>query len=87
MTVAKQRRRGYTRLSSKRQVTLPVRVLEELQLEPGDQFRVEAENGRIILLPIEDAAAKRLKAIEGVAGSVRGLWKPGDLERLRGEWR
>ena len=81
------RRRGFTRLSAKRQVTLPIRVVEELQLEPGDELRVESDEGKIVLSRSETLPAKRLRALERVAGSIRGLWKPGDLERLRDEWR
>ena len=88
MPGAKQtRRRGFTRLSSKRQVTLPIRVVDELHLETGDEFQVEADRGRIILSRTEAPAAKQLRAIDQVAGTVAGLWKPGDLDRLRDEWR
>ncbi len=80
------RRRGFTRLSSKRQVTLPLRVVEELDLHPGDELKVEADGDRIVLSP-EGRKARRLVAIHNVAGSLRHVWKPGDLQRLRNEWR
>jgi len=81
------RRRGFTRLSSKRQVTLPVAVVKELNLKPGDEFSVAAEAGRIVLAPEESVATRRRRALAQFGGSMPGVWKPGDLERLRNEWR
>jgi bifunctional DNA-binding transcriptional regulator/antitoxin component of YhaV-PrlF toxin-antitoxin module len=85
--VKQSRRRGFTRLSSKRQVTLPIALVEELNLKPGDEFSVGAEAGRIVLAPEESLAARRRRALAKFAGSMPGVWKPGDLERLRNEWR
>jgi len=85
--VKPQRRRGFTRLSSKRQVTLPVRVVDRLNLQPGDQLRVDAEDGRIVLTLERDLAARRREVIAETAGSLPGVWRRGDLERLRNEWR
>ncbi len=81
------RRRGYTRISGKRQVTLPLRVVEELGLAPGDELRVEAEGNRIVLSREEGLVERRLRAIETVAGSMAGVYEPGYLDRLRDEWR
>lgn len=81
-----KRRRGFTRLSSKRQVTLPVRIVEELDLKPGDELKVGTENGRIVLSRTEDLASRRRRVLADVAGSMPGVWAPGDLERLRDEW-
>jgi bifunctional DNA-binding transcriptional regulator/antitoxin component of YhaV-PrlF toxin-antitoxin module len=81
------RRKGFTRLSSKRQVTLPLRVVEELKLKPGDELRVGAEAGRVVLVREDGLAGRRRKALAEVAGALPGVWKPGDLERLRNEWR
>lgn len=81
------RRRGFTRLSSKRQVTLPLRVVEQLHLHPGDELKVDADDGRVVLTREEGREARRLRAIDEVAGSLPGIWGPGDLERLRDEWR
>jgi AbrB family looped-hinge helix DNA binding protein len=83
----KHRRRGFTRLSTKRQVTLPIRVVEELNLRPGDELRVEADGDRVVLSRTATSAPRRLQAIHEVAGTVTGVWKRGDLERLRNEWR
>ncbi|HSP08184.1 MAG TPA: AbrB/MazE/SpoVT family DNA-binding domain-containing protein [Candidatus Dormibacteraeota bacterium] len=82
-----QRRRGFTRLSGKRQVTLPLHVVNQLGLEPGDELKVDTEDGRVVLTRQEGVAVRRLKAIHEMAGTLSGIWKPGDLDRLRDEWR
>jgi bifunctional DNA-binding transcriptional regulator/antitoxin component of YhaV-PrlF toxin-antitoxin module len=82
--VKKTRRRGFTRLSSKRQVTIPLHALRETGLGPGDELRVEVDRaGRIVL----SRAGDRRRAIEETAGSLTGIYEPGYLERLRDEWR
>jgi bifunctional DNA-binding transcriptional regulator/antitoxin component of YhaV-PrlF toxin-antitoxin module len=82
-----RRRRGYTRLSSKRQVTLPIRVVKEVGLLPGAQLRVDAENGRIVLSKVETLADQRALAIRDAAGSMTGAYGRGYLKKLRTEWR
>jgi AbrB family looped-hinge helix DNA binding protein len=74
-------------MSSKRQVTLPVQVVEALGLSPGDELRVEVEGARIVLRREDGLAARRLRAIESAAGSLPGAYEPGHLDRLRDEWR
>ncbi len=81
------RRRGFTRLSSKRQVTIPLHVLEETGLGPGDELKVEVDRaGRIVLARAVDST-DRLRAIEETAGMFTGVYEPGYLDRLRDEWR
>lgn len=81
------RRRGFTRLSSKRQVTIPLQALTETGLGPGDELKVEVDKaGRIVLTPAANAADRR-RAIEQTAGSLAGVYEPGTLDRLRDEWR
>lgn len=41
--------RGFTRLSGICQVTLPVKVVQQLGLAPGDELRVETDGNRIVL--------------------------------------
>ena len=83
-----RRKRGHTRLSSKRQVTVPLAVTEELKLQPGDELKVEADTkGRIVLTPTMTLAERRLAAIEATAGSMTGVYEPGYLEKLRNECR
>ena len=85
--VKPSRRQGFTRLSGERQVTLPLRVVEELRLKPGDELKVDAEGGRVVLARADSLATRRRKALAEVAGRLPGVWKPGDLECLRDEWR
>lgn len=83
--VKPQRRRGYTRLSSKRQVTIPLHLVREAGLSTGDELRVELDgSGRIVL---SAPGADRRRAIERTAGALPGVYEPGELERLRREWR
>jgi AbrB family looped-hinge helix DNA binding protein len=81
------RRRGFTRLSSKRQVTIPLQALEQTGLGPGDELKVEIDGaGRIVLTPAA-AVVDRTRAIEETSGSLAGVYEPGSLDRLRDEWR
>ena len=82
--VKRKRRRGYTRISSKRQITIPATAMSETGFEPGDELRVEVDRaGRIVLSRVVD----RRRAIEETAGSLSGMYEPGYLDRLRDEWR
>jgi len=85
--VKPSRRRGFTRLSGKRQVTIPLRALEQTGLGPGDELKVDVDAaGRIVLTPTS-AVADRRQAIEQTSGSLARVYEKGSLERLRGEWR
>jgi AbrB family looped-hinge helix DNA binding protein len=74
-------------LSAKRQVTLPIRVVEDLGLEPGDQLRVDAEGDKVILSRTETVGPQRVRLIKAVAGSLTGSYGPNYLKKLRSEWR
>jgi bifunctional DNA-binding transcriptional regulator/antitoxin component of YhaV-PrlF toxin-antitoxin module len=82
-----KRRSGYTRLSANNQVTLPAALVATLGLEPGAEFRVEARDHEIVLVPEEDLSARRLRVLAELAGSLTGTYEPGYLDRLRSEWR
>ena len=55
------------KLSSKHQITIPKKVINELGLESGDKLRLEVESNRIILVP----ARKISKPTEELYGSLR----------------
>ena len=82
-----KRRRGYTRLSGKRQITLPLAAVEAMGLGPGDELRVDRVGEQIILTREEGLAERRRRAIQLAAGILSGLYEPGYLDRLRDEWR
>ena len=85
--VKKTRRRGYTRLSPKHQVTIPAAAVERVGIVPGDELRVEVDRaGRIVMSRPQDAD-RRLQAVAELEGRFIGVWEPGELDRLRDEWR
>jgi bifunctional DNA-binding transcriptional regulator/antitoxin component of YhaV-PrlF toxin-antitoxin module len=81
MKEVKKRRRGFTRISAKHQATIPVQALKEAGLKPGDEIRVVAAGrGRLVL-------ERDLNLVERHAGTLPGVYEPGELDRLRDEWR
>lgn len=47
-----------TKMSTKGQLIIPIRIREKLGLEPGDCFQVDEESGAIILTKLEEEKAK-----------------------------
>lgn len=81
MKKVKRNRRGFTRISSKHQVTIPVAALRGAGLEPGDDLRVRAAGtGRVVLERDEEILGRH-------AGKLTGVYPPGELDELRREWR
>lgn len=78
--VKKRRRRGYSRVSAKHQVTLPVDALGEAGMRAGDVVKVEADgHGRITLTRQRDP-------LDAHAGMLTGVYDADELDELRDEW-
>ena len=68
------------KLSGKNQVTIPVDVLREAGIEPGEEVVVRATGrGRVEVVRTADRWARW-------AGSMPGVWPAGALDELRDEW-
>ena len=76
----KHRRRGYTRVSAKHQVTLPVDALEGAGIRTGDTLRAEVRGPGEVLL------VRETNPVAEFAGSLTGVYGPGELDELRREW-
>ncbi len=81
-----KRRRGYTRVSTKNQITIPADVLREAGLRPGDELKVVADNGHIVLEPALSLVERQREALRQIAGKYRGVYPPGSLDEVRDEW-
>ena len=85
-----KRRRGFTHLSPKRQITLPVSVVERAGLTIGEELAVETvDEGRVIVSRSsgESVGDRRRRALDRAAGALPGVWPAGALDDLRDEWR
>jgi len=72
--------KGMSAVSRKHQVTIPVDVMREAGLEPGDDVRIRTVGpGRIELV-------RTAELIEEYAGCMTGVYPPGYLAELRDEW-
>jgi len=73
-----------SRISSKNQITIPVEVLREMSLKPGDQveFHINKDN-RLVVTPID---TEWLKTLDEVLGSMTGMWDGFDIRKEREEW-
>ena len=85
-TSARPRRGRATssRISSKNQITIPVEVLREMSLKPGDQveFHINKEN-RLVITPVD---SDWLQTLDEVLGSMTGMWDGFDVRKEREEW-
>lgn len=79
--VKTQRRRGYTRVSAKHQVTIPIDALAQAGLRAGDRLRAEARGpGEVVLV-------RELDPVARFAGALTDVYPAGELDELRREWR
>ena len=79
--VKTDRRRGYTRVSAKNQVTIPQDALVRAGLKVGDRLRAKVGRpGELILVREEDP-------VDRFAGALTGAFAPDELDELRREWR
>ena len=79
--VKTNRRRGYTRVSAKNQVTIPQDALVRAGLQVGDRLRAEVrEPGELILVREDDP-------VDRFAGALTGAYGPDHVDELRREWR
>jgi bifunctional DNA-binding transcriptional regulator/antitoxin component of YhaV-PrlF toxin-antitoxin module len=86
MALSIKRRRGYTHLSGRHQVTIPAEIVVARGWRPGQPFRVEERDGDLVLVPEEDILARRRRVLSEIGDRFRGMYEPGYLDRLRDEW-
>jgi bifunctional DNA-binding transcriptional regulator/antitoxin component of YhaV-PrlF toxin-antitoxin module len=80
MTKVKRARGTRTRISSKHQITIPVKALREAGLDAGDELIVRVEGPGRVVLEREDDVHERYR------GALPGVYTPGFLDKLRDEW-
>jgi bifunctional DNA-binding transcriptional regulator/antitoxin component of YhaV-PrlF toxin-antitoxin module len=79
-SVKVRRRRGYTRLSAKHQVTIPIDTLAQAGLRTGDRLRAEVRGpGEVVLV-------REIDPLTQFAGALTDVYPTGELEELRLEW-
>jgi bifunctional DNA-binding transcriptional regulator/antitoxin component of YhaV-PrlF toxin-antitoxin module len=77
----KKRRRGASQISAKHQITIPVDALRAAGLEVGERVVARADGpGRVVLEREADVVAE-------LAGALSGVYRDGELDELRDEWR
>jgi len=82
-TGVRKRKRGFTRVTSKYQATIPQAAAEAAGIQPGDELRVEAAgDGRVIMIREEDP----VDALAGLGKRLDIHYPPNYLEELRAEW-
>lgn len=69
------------KVSSKNQVTIPVEAMRAAGLQAGDEITVRpVGEGEIVI-------ATRGSRVRRHAGIAKGIYKDGELDRLRDEWK
>ncbi|MDX1615408.1 MAG: AbrB/MazE/SpoVT family DNA-binding domain-containing protein [Candidatus Promineifilaceae bacterium] len=67
-----------SKITSKGQTTIPKRIRERLQLEPGDRVLFVEREDEIVLQPVKHT-------LLDLKGSVEPRQSPEDFEKIRGE--
>jgi AbrB family looped-hinge helix DNA binding protein len=76
----KRPRRNRIRLSSKNQITIPVSVLREMGVRPGDELEIVPKGREATIRPA--GAPPWTQHV----GTLTGVWPAGHLNELRDEW-
>ena len=78
--VKERRRRGFTRVSTKHQVTLPVDALLEAGIRTGDRLRAEVRGpGELLLI-------RDVDPVDQFSGTLTDVYAPDAVDQLRREW-
>ena len=74
-----------TTLTSKGQTTVPAKFRRKLGLRPGSRVEWREERGRVVLLPVEEAAPS--PAIDRLRGLLKHRTRDSDawLKKVRGK--
>lgn len=68
------------KISAKHQITIPIGAMTAAGLQTGDRVRAEAAGrGRVLLVREEDPVQRH-------AGALTGVYRRGELDKLRDEW-
>ena len=78
--VKERRRRGFTRVSTKHQVTLPVDALLGAGIRTGDRLRAEVRGpGELLLI-------RDVDPVDQFSGTLTDVYAPDAVDELRREW-
>jgi len=65
-----------SKLTSKGQITIPKRIREKLNLEPGDRVLFIEKEGGVVLVPVKNT-------LHDLRGSVKSRNNPEDFDDIR----
>jgi len=68
------------RVTAKNQVTLPVAAMRAAGLRAGDEVTVRPVSDGEVVVAVRGSRVRRH------AGIATGIYKPGELDKLRDEW-
>lgn len=79
-------------LRPKGQLTIPVQILQQWNIQPYDQVEINFQNGVVMMVPVKRKATAKIKSLSAFAGIGRGLWGETSAEvqasihNLRDSW-